>query len=307
MDKRKKIINLMYSIVLFLCVLPFFSPAIALLCGIVFAYLGMRQPEVSRYSGFVLQLSVVMMGFGMNFSQVVEASQTGLLITASSVLFTMLMGLCLTWVFKVDRKTGLLIASGTAICGGSAIAAVAPCVSAKDSQISISLVVVFVLNAVALLIFPLIGHTLGLSEETFGYWSAIAIHDTSSVVGAGASYGEKALEIATTVKLTRALWIIPLSLVITFLQPGGSISKIKIPWFIFLFVLGMVFAQLFPQWSQTFSHLNWMGQKGLVVALFLIGSNIVVADIKAAGIKGFMLGVVLWFFVAVSSLLWFIL
>jgi uncharacterized integral membrane protein (TIGR00698 family) len=195
----------------------------------------------------------------------------------------------------------MLVSSGTAICGGSAIAAVAPIINAKNHQISFSLIIVFVLNAIALFIFPVIGHWFNLSQETFGYWAAIAIHDTSSVVGAGATYGPEALATATTVKLIRALWIIPLSLTIALFQKDRSGNRINIPWFILLFVISIVVAYLIPQGQETFTHLNWLGKKGMVIALFLIGSNISMAEAKKAGVKSFVLGVVLWFLIGIVS------
>jgi uncharacterized membrane protein YadS len=163
--------------------------------------------------------------------------------------------------------------------------------------------VVFVLNAVALFLFPFIGNKLGLSQETFGNWAAIAIHDTSSVVGAGAIYGEKALQVATTVKLIRALWIIPLSLIIAFLNKNGDKKSIKFPWFILFFVLAIVFANIFPDFQASYAHFSWLGKRGMVVALFLIGSNITVSEIKKSGIKSFALGISLWAVIAIGSLI----
>ncbi len=204
---------------------------------------------------------------------------------------------------KIESKIGLLISAGTAICGGSAIAAVAPVVNAKNYQVSFSLVVIFILNAIALLIFPILGHYFNMSQETFGTWAAIAIHDTSSVVGAGATYGSKALQVATTVKLIRALWIIPLSLVIAFTQKDKANGKIKIPWFIGLFVASILTAYLFPSNAVSYEHLNWLGKRGMVIALFLIGSNISFSEAKQAGFKSFVLGVLLWFLIAIGSFL----
>ena len=172
------------------------------------------------------------------------------------------------YLFKVEKNTTMLISSGTAICGGSAIAAVSPIIDAKNNQITFALTVIFVLNAIALFIFPIIGHALGMSQESFGYWSAIAIHDTSSVVGAGAAYGSEALEIATTVKLTRTLWIIPLSFLVLFInRKNARGGKVKIPWFILYFVVAIILAYYLPSYAETFNHLNWLGKKGMVVSL----------------------------------------
>jgi uncharacterized integral membrane protein (TIGR00698 family) len=242
------------------------------------------------------------MGFGMNLDQILKASEKGFLETAISVIFVISIGLLLGKLLKIERKTSLLIASGTAICGGSAIAAVAPIINARNYQISFSLAVVFILNAIALFIFPLIGHFFNLSQETFGYWAAVAIHDTSSVVGAGATYGSKALEVATTVKLIRALWIIPLSIVIALVQKGKNSGGIKWPWFILMIAAAIAVAHLIPGWTSTFNHLKWLGHKGMVIALFLIGSNISVNEAKKAGWKSFLLGISLWIIIGGASL-----
>ncbi|PTN08419.1 YeiH family protein [Mangrovibacterium marinum] len=296
-------IQLVYFVLLAACFLPFMSPALALLIGIGLSLLGIKHQKMSGLTALVLQASIVLMGFGMNLTQVVAASKSGFEITAISVVATISLGLLLGKLFKVDHKISVLIAAGTAICGGSAIAALAPVIKARNFQISFSLIVIFILNALALLVFPLLGHFFHLSQESFGYWAAIAIHDTSSVVGAGASYGAKALEIATTVKLTRALWIIPVSIVFAMADRNGDKGKIKIPWFIGLFVLAIVFAHFVPTMHDTFGHLNWLGKRGMVVALLLIGSNISIAESKQAGARSFILGIVLWFAIATLSFL----
>lgn len=303
MTLNQKQINLIYGTILFLCFLPFVSPAIALAIGIILSLLGVKHGTISKYTSFSLQASIVLMGFGMNLAQVISASKTGFIDTAISVVFVMISGFILARLLKVDSKIGTLISAGTAICGGSAIAAVAPVLNAKNFQISFSLVVIFILNAIALVIFPMLGHYFNLSQETFGTWAAIAIHDTSSVVGAGATYGTRALEVATTVKLIRALWIIPLSIFIAFMQKDKSAGKVKIPWFIGLFIISIIIAWIFPQGAATYAHFNWLGKRGMVVALFLIGSNISFADVKKAGVKSFVLGISLWILIGVSSFL----
>ena len=303
MTLNQKQINLIYGSVLFLCFLPFVSPAIALAIGIILSLSGIKHASISKYTSFSLQASIVLMGFGMNLAQVISASKTGFIDTAISVVFVMVSGYILARLLKVDSKIGTLISAGTAICGGSAIAAVAPVLNAKNFQISFSLVVIFILNAIALVIFPMLGHYFNMSQETFGTWAAIAIHDTSSVVGAGATYGPRALEVATTIKLIRALWIIPLSLFIAFTQKDKSAGKVKIPWFIGLFIISIVIAWIFPQGAATYSHFNWLGKRGMVVALFLIGSNISFADVKKAGVRSFVLGISLWILIGVSSFL----
>ena len=214
----------------------------------------------------------------------------------------MILGILLGKLFKVEKNITLLIASGTAICGGSAIAAIAPILRSKSHQNSFALIVVFVLNAIALFLFPFVGRKLGLSQELFGNWAAIAIHDTSSVVGAGAEYGEKALQVATTVKLIRALWIIPLSLVIAFFQRNEDGRSVKFPWFILFFLFAILIANFFPQLHTSYDHLNWLGKRGLVIALFLIGSNITLGEIKRSGPRSFALGITLWVVTAIASL-----
>ncbi|MGQ7868077.1 YeiH family protein [Sunxiuqinia sp. sy24] len=302
MKQSSKNIQLIYVLAITACLLPFVSPAMALVAGILLAFTGWRHASIHKQTGRVLQAAIVLMGFGMNLTQAIEASKSGLLLTAGSVILTIGFGLLLGKLLRVDSKISWLIASGTAICGGSAIAAIAPVIHAKNHQISFSLVVIFLLNALALLLFPLLGHYFNLSQETFGFWSAIAIHDTSSVVGAGAAYGPQALQIATAVKLTRALWIIPLSIVIALFNKDEKRGKISIPWFIGLFVVAVVLAHALPQWQATFSHLNWLGKRGMVMALFLIGSNISLGEVKKAGSRSFVLGILLWVFIASLSL-----
>ncbi|HEY9168989.1 MAG TPA: putative sulfate exporter family transporter [Lutibacter sp.] len=301
MNLNQKQISIIYGVVILLCFLPFISPVIALFIGLFLSVLGLKYNKITKYTSFSLQASIVLMGFGMNLAQVVSASKTGFVDTAISVILVMGVGFLLTKLLGVDAKTGTLISAGTAICGGSAIAAVSSVLNPKSSQISFSLVVIFILNAIALVIFPIIGHYFNLSQETFGTWAAIAIHDTSSVVGAGATYGPKALEIATTVKLIRALWIIPLSIAIALAQKDKSNGKIKIPWFIGLFIISIVIAYLFPSGQNVFGHLSWLGEKGMVIALFLIGSNISLKEAKNAGLKSFALGVLLWLFIGIGS------
>ena len=282
--------------------MPFISPAIALFIGLVFSFFGIKHDSLHKYTSKVLQASIVLMGFGMSLSDVIASSKTGFMETIISVTVVMFLGIVLGKLLKVEKNTSLLIASGTAICGGSAIAAVAPIINSKNYQTSFALIVIFVLNAIALFIFPVIGHKLGLSQEAFGNWAAIAIHDTSSVVGAGAIYGEKALQVATTVKLIRALWIIPLSLIIAFINKSEDKKSIKIPWFILFFVLAIIFANMFPSMQSSYDHFSWLGKRGMVVALFLIGSNITIGEIKKSGPRSFILGILLWIIISLGSL-----
>ena len=299
----------LYYIVGILCLMPFVSAPMALFCGILFSLLKIEKPfQFKKYSSPILQYSIVLMGFGMNLQQVIEVSSKGIILTACSVLLVFLLGVFLGKILKVERNTTFLISSGTAICGGSAIAAVSPIVGAKDSQISFSLTVVFVLNAIALFIFPHIGHYFNMSQESFGYWAAIAIHDTSSVVGAGAEYGKEALETAATVKLARTLWIIPLSFLVLLLNRKNNQGKgkIKIPWFILYFVIAILIAGFIPVLQPAYSVLSYIGKRGMVLALFMIGSGFNLADLKTVGVRPFLLGVFLWIIISVSTLFFFL-
>ncbi len=277
------------------------SPAMALLTGILLSFIGINNSFFTKYISISLKASIVLLGFGMNLTQVINASKSGFLHTAISVIAVLTFGYILAKLLKVDTKTGTLISVGTAICGGSAIAAISPVINAKHQQISFSLVVIFVLNAIALIIFPFIGHYFHLSQEVFGNWAAIAIHDTSSVVGAGAIYGSKALQIATTVKLIRALWIIPLSIIIALLQKNNKAGKLNFPWFIGLFILSILITYFFPSGASFFKELNWIGKHGMIVSLFLIGSSISISDVKKAGRRSFAMGIILWAFIAIAS------
>ena len=226
----------------------------------------------------------------------------GMLFTIVSVVGVMVIGTLLGRVFRLSRNNSYLISSGTAICGGSAIAAVAPVIDADDNETTLSMVTVFVLNAVALLIFPAIGHLMGLSQEQFGTWAAIAIHDTSSVVGAGAAYGEEALKVATTVKLTRALWIIPLAIATTFIFKKKG-KKISIPWFIFLFIGAMLANTYLGIPEKVSAAISGFAKNALGSTLFLIGCGLSVQSVKEVGFRPFLLGISLWAVISVSSLL----
>ncbi|MDD6100319.1 MAG: putative sulfate exporter family transporter [bacterium] len=291
-------------IVLFVCcLLPFVTPAIALFAGLAFALTaGQPYPKFSKKtSKYLLQFSVVGLGFGMNLYASLQSGKEGMLFTIVSVFAVLALGMWLGKRLLIDRKTSYLIAAGTAICGGSAIAAVGPVVKADDNQMSMSLGTIFILNAIALFIFPPIGHLLGLTQEQFGLWAAIAIHDTSSVVGAGAAYGEIALEIATMVKLTRALWIIPITILTMFLfkQKG---AKITIPWFILFFILAMV-ANTFLSLPEALTRsVVWAAKQGLTLTLFLIGAGLSRQVIRQVGIRPMVQGVLLWIFIGAISL-----
>jgi uncharacterized integral membrane protein (TIGR00698 family) len=254
-------------------------------------------------------VAVVLLGFGMNLHQSLASGKEGMIFTIVSVISVMIVGYFVGKLIKVDSKTSYLISSGTAICGGSAIAAVAPVIKANDNQISVALGTVFILNAIALFIFPPIGHWLGMTQEQFGEWAAIAIHDTSSVVGAGEAYDRTyfpnsegiALQIATLIKCTRALWIIPLAIITTLIFREKN-SKISIPWFILFFVLAMVANTYLPLPQALTSGLVWFAKKGLGMTLFLIGSGLSLDVLRSVGVKPLIQGVVIWAVIAVISL-----
>lgn len=301
----QKILSKLFYIVPILCLFPFFSAPIALFCGILLAFFYKGEPvfKTGALTKYLLQASVVLMGFSMSVSEVAHTGKTGFMITFVSIFFTLTVGFLFTRLFKVDKVTGQLISGGTAICGGSAIAAFGPVLNAKQNQMSFALAVVFVLNAVGLFIFPAIGHLLDMDQVHFGYWAAIAIHDTSSVVGACASYGEEALKVGTTVKLTRTLWIIPVAFIMALLNKNKT-AKISIPWFILLFVVAILVGNYIPGMSETNEHLSWLGKKGMMVSLFFIGTSIKWADVKKTGPNAFALGIILWIVISVSTFFW---
>lgn len=279
------------------------TPALSLFAGLVYA-LTLGNPfasESKKISKKLLQYSVIGLGFGMNLHASLQSGKDGMLFTIFSVTAIMVVGWFLGKLIKLPKGTSYLISAGTAICGGSAIAAVAPLTKSDESEISVSLATIFVLNAIALFIFPPIGHLLGMNDHQFGTWAAMAIHDTSSVVGAGAAYSEKALEIATTVKLTRALWIIPLAFVTTFIFNDKN-AKINIPWFIFFFVLAMIANTYLPIPSVITSSIVWLSRKALILTLFLIGAGLSRSVIKSVGLRPMILGVLLWIFIGIVSL-----
>lgn len=286
------------------------TPPVALFLGLIFALVcGQAHPKFNKKtSKYLLQYSVVGLGFGMNLQASLASGKEGMEFTILSVIGTMLIGMFIgRKILKIDRDTSYLISSGTAICGGSAIAAVGPVLKAKDSEMSVALATIFVLNAIALFIFPVLGHWLGLDQQQFGTWAAIAIHDTSSVVGAGAAYGEEALKVATTIKLTRALWIIPLALATSFIFKGSD-KKISVPWFIFYFI-GAIILNTYvldgiPQLGQAISDL---ARKGLIITMFFIGASLSMDVLKQVGMKPLIQGVILWVVISLSTLAYILL
>ncbi len=278
------------------------STPLALAAGLIYG-LSFSHPyhlDAKKLSAFLLQASIVGLGFGMNLHEVVRAGRTGFLYTALSISFAMLIGLGIGRFFKVQHTPSLLISVGTAICGGSAIAAVGPVLNAGEEEMAVSLGTVFVLNSVALFLFPVIGYALHLTQPQFGLWSALAIHDTSSVVGAAAKYGSQALMIGTTIKLARALWIVPVAFTVAILK--NSKTRIKWPWFILLFCLAAVAGTYLPLFGPLYPQLSTLGKTGLTVTLYLIGTGISRSTLKQVGVRPLLQGILLWAIVAVSSL-----
>ena len=279
------------------------SPPLALALGLVLA-LALRNPFpgfTSRWSKWLLQLSVVGLGFGMSLTEVLHAGRNGFLYTLVGISFAVACGLVLGRALSVERTPSLLISVGTAICGGSAIAAVGPVVDADDHDMAVSLGTVFILNAIALFVFPFVGHRMALSQNQFGIWSALAIHDTSSVVGAAAKYGSVALAVATTVKLTRALWIVPVTLAVAMLNKHKA--RVQVPWFILFFLLASVVRSYSPQsLMPAYAVLLSTAKIGLAVTLFLIGCGLSREAIAEVGVRPLVQGVVLWAIVAAGSM-----
>ena len=287
---------------LILCATGVLSPPIALLLGLIFGFSFVHPYDADSraLSKFLLQASVVGMGFGMNLHEVIRTGRDGFVYTAAGITFALIAGLLLGRLFEVKRICSILISVGTAICGGSAIAAVAPILQADQQETAVSLGTIFILNSVALLVFPAIGRSLHLSQQQFGLWAALAIHDTSSVVGASSNYGPAALVVGITVKLTRALWIIPVALGAAVLH--RSKNRIQWPFFILLFCLATVVNTYLPSLSNISQALSNLGRLGLTATLFLIGSSISRPALRQVGVRPLLQGVVLWILVAVSSL-----
>ena len=283
------------------------TPPVALFLGLAFALLcGQAYPKFNKkVSKKLLQYSVIGLGFGMNLHASLASGKEGMMFTIISVIGTMLIGMFIgRKLLKVSRDTSYLISSGTAICGGSAIAAVGPVIKAKDSDMSVALATIFVLNAIALFIFPVLGEWLGLTQQEFGTWAAIAIHDTSSVVGAGAAYGEEALQVATTIKLTRALWIIPLALVTSFIFKTEG-KKVSIPWFILWFIVAILMnTYVLDSVPEVGKAIACLARKGLIITMFFIGASLSTDVLKAVGVKPLVQGVLLWLVISIGSLMY---
>jgi uncharacterized integral membrane protein (TIGR00698 family) len=282
---------------------PWCSPPLALLIGLCVAlFAGHPYRHLNhRVTSWLLQASVVGLGFGIDFMSAVKASGAGFILTAASITITLLVGSLAGKLIGNDRKASLLISSGTAICGGSAIAAIAPVIDASEEQSSVALGTVFILNALALFIFPEIGQLLHMTQEQFGMWSAIAIHDTSSVVGAAGNYGTESLRIATTVKLARSLWIVPLAALMA-IGSRRNLRQVKIPWFIGLFVTTMLVHSFIPESASLSNLFSGAARKGLTVSLFLIGSGFSMAILKQVGWRSMLQGIITWLAVAFTAL-----
>ncbi|WP_187262627.1 YeiH family protein [Pontibacter beigongshangensis] len=295
--------RLTFAAALLLCLSPAVCAPVALVLGFCFSVL-LGHPferHNQKVINWLLKASVVGLGFGINAAGALAAAKQGLGITLLSVLITLLLGAAIGKLLHLGPKVSHLIASGTAICGGSAIAALAPVLRVNEKEMSVSLGTVFLLNAVALLIFPVLGHYLQLSQFQFGLWSAIAIHDTSSVIGAASAFGAEALEVATTVKLVRALWIVPVAFVSSFAFRVGN-QKVELPWFIGLFVLAMLLHGYLPVAAELGRPVAMVSEAGLTITLFLVGAGLSLEKIKSAGWRPLLLGLTLWVLVAAVSL-----
>ncbi len=298
-----------FLLLIIFCLSPYGSPPVALAVGLMVAFsFGNPFPQLEgKFTKYLLQFSVVLLGFGMNLSAIYDAGKNGILFTIATIFGTLILGYFLGRLLKVTDRTSTLISSGTAICGGSAIGAVAPAINAESDEISVALGTVFVLNSVALFVFPIIGHALDMTQGQFGVWSAIAIHDTSSVVGASQTYGPEAMAIATTVKLARALWIAPVALLFAYIYRNaekGSKAKIAVPWFIFLFIAAAAVRSYAPPWvlPSIFDSLVNLAKAGMTVTLFLIGASLSRETLKKFGYMALLQGVLLWIVISVVSL-----
>lgn len=298
-----------FIILILFCLSPYGSPPVALALGLFAAFsFGNPFPGLTgKPTRLLLQASVILLGFGMNLDAVYRAGKDGIFFTIATIFGTLVLGYFVGKLLNVGEKTSSLISSGTAICGGSAIAAVAPAIDAEAEEISVSLGTVFVLNSIALFVFPVIGHALDLTQNQFGVWSAIAIHDTSSVVGASAAYGPEAMAVATTVKLARALWIAPVALLFAFIyrqSKGESKATIAVPWFIFLFLLAAAARTFAPSsiLPSIFDSLVTLAKAGMTITLFLIGASLSRKTLKAVGLRPLLQGVILWVLISAVSL-----
>jgi uncharacterized integral membrane protein (TIGR00698 family) len=302
LNKLAVLSKIIFILCLLACCLPVVSAPVALSLGLVLAFsLGNPFAEISaKYSSQLLRASVIGLGFGIHFQVLFEAGKNSLFFTIAWVVGVLVSGLFLGKILKNDDKITWLISSGTAICGGSAVAAVGTAIDANSRQISVATGTVFLLNAVALLVFPVVGSWLGMSQTEFGTWAAVAIHDTSSVVGAAAKFGDQALEIATTTKLVRVLWIIPMTFVAAFPYWRRGL-KVQFPYFILLFILASLMVSYLPEYESSFKVLYRIARQALVVSLFLIGASLSLNALKEVGFKTLLQGIILWVLGSVVS------
>ena len=296
--------KIIFILLIILCFFPFMDAPLALALGFFVSFF--IQHPYKKISGKLtkqlLQLSVIGLGFGMNVNEAMKAGKEGFVFTICSITFTLVVGIFLGKVLKIDNKISTLISAGTAICGGSAIASVSNVINSDEHETSVALATVFILNSIALFLFPVLGHFLGMDQHQFGVWCAVAIHDTSSVVGASSKFGNEALKIATTIKLERALWIIPVTLLFAFLNKAEDKKKIKIPYFIFVFVIAIILNTYVPGIDKIAPTIVFLAKKGLIVTLFLIGSNLTIAALKTVGYKPLLQGIILWILISAGSL-----
>lgn len=292
-----------FIIAALICLFPFTTPPIALLLGIILAQV-IEHPfaEINHKAiNLLLKISVVGLGFGMNIYSAINAGKEGVLFTSISIVSVLATGILFGYLMKIDRKTSYLISIGTSICGGSAIAAISPVIKAGEKQISVAMGTIFILNSIALFVFPVIGHRFNLSQTQFGLWCAIAIHDTSSVVGAASHYGQQALQVATTVKLARSLWIIPVAFFTSFLFKSDG-GKISIPYFIGLFIIAMLVNTFVPVIKPLVPYITLLAKTGLTLTLFLIGTGLSFRNLKSVGFVPLLQGVILWVMISVGAL-----
>lgn len=312
--------EILFIAALSICLTSWISPAAALLIGVVVAQL-IGHPFIHlnhKATRILLQVSVVGLGFGMNVYSALAAGREGLIFAVASITGTLVLGWLAGRLLHTDKKSSWLIACGTAICGGSAIAAISPVIKAEERQVSVAMGTIFLLNAVALFLFPFVGHLLHLTQQQFGLWSAIAIQDTSSVVGAAAKFGPESLQIATTVKLARALWIIPVALLTAFAvnragkqsdsQSGNQTglqtrTRISIPWFIGLFILAMIANTYLPALHAVSGTIVHLSKTGLTLTLFLIGAGLSKETVRSTGIRPLLQGLILWVILSGTALL----
>lgn len=298
-----KIKRFLFIVLALICLSPLISSPLALLSGIIFSVIWGNPFEryTHRYIHLLLQVSIVGLGFGLNITEALAAGRSGFLLTVCSIFSILILGYLLGKLLRIGRPLSYLISVGTAICGGSAIAAVSPILKPETKDISLAIAIIFTLNSIALFVFPAIGHWLNLSQAQFGLWAAIGIHDTSSVVGAANKYGNEALKIATTVKLARALWIIPVSLLTGFLFKREG-TKIKIPWFIAFFILAILLNSFIPALGSVKGPILSLSKAGLNLTLLLIGSTLTVKALKAISWRPLALAILLWIMISLGGL-----